>query len=180
MVYPHPPQRVLKKTALFIGRFQPFHKGHLSVIKNIYSKYNHIIIGIGSAEDNYLPKNPFTAGERYEMIRVALATEGFNLSKISIIPVRNINNYALWVRHIELILPKFDVVYTGSSIVKNLFDDYGQYQIISIKQELEINATQIRQKMFEGKDWKKFVPKSVFYYLKEIKNEKRIKIDIQK
>lgn len=164
-----------KKTALFIGRFQPFHKGHLSVVKDIYNQHNQILIGIGSAEENFLPENPFTAGERYEMIRAALEDEGLDMSKISIIPLRNINNYALWVKHVELILPKFEVVYTGSEIVKKLFEEDGRYEVKPVIKKLEINATLVRQKMLKGEDWEVLVPKSVAEYLNSIKGEERLK-----
>lgn len=164
-----------KRTALFIGRFQPFHKGHLSVIQDIYAKYDRIIIGIGSAEDSYLPDNPFTAGERFEMIHATLEAEKFDLAKIAIIPVRNINNYALWVRHVEMLLPKFQVVYTGSSIVSQLFEDDGKYEVKSVKKEIAINATTVRKKMLENKNWQEFVPESVSKYLQEIKGEDRLK-----
>ena len=39
----------MQKTALIVGRFQPFHKGHLFLIKKALEKANKIIIGIGSA-----------------------------------------------------------------------------------------------------------------------------------
>ena len=164
-----------KKVALFVGRFQPFHKGHLSVVKEIIAQYDKLIIGIGSAEDNFLPDNPFSAGERYEMILAVLEAENIDMSKVAIIPVRNINNYALWVRHVELLLPKFDIVYTGSSIVRKLFEADGKYQIKDIQKELDINATKIRQKMFEGGDWEPSVPNAVVEKIKEINGEERIR-----
>lgn len=165
--------------SLFIGRFQPFHKGHLSVIKDILSKGENLIIGIGSAEENYLPENPFTAGERYEMICNTLQAESIDLSQTAIIPIRNINNYALWVRHIELYLPKFNKVYTGSKIVKNLFEQEGKYEVCGVDKKLEIDATLIRQKILAGKNWEDLVPKKVRDYLISTKGDKRIQ-DINK
>jgi len=35
--------------ALIVGRFQPFHKGHLFLIKKALEKADKIIVGIGSA-----------------------------------------------------------------------------------------------------------------------------------
>ncbi|MDF2956278.1 MAG: Nicotinamide mononucleotide adenylyltransferase, partial [Candidatus Alkanophagales archaeon MCA70_species_2] len=34
--------------ALYIGRFQPYHKGHHFVIKEIASQFDEIVIVIGS------------------------------------------------------------------------------------------------------------------------------------
>jgi nicotinamide-nucleotide adenylyltransferase len=38
------------RDCLLIGRFQPFHKGHLQVVKTIARDCDDIIIGIGSAQ----------------------------------------------------------------------------------------------------------------------------------
>lgn len=167
------------KTGLFIGRFQPFHLGHLSVIKAALKEVDFLIIGIGSAEDNYLPENPFTAGERWEMIRAALDEAKISHDRYSIIPVRNINNYALWVDHIKLLLPPFKRVYTGSPITKKLFEDHKEYRIASIKFELNISGTAIRKKMREGKAWQSLVPPAVRKYLEKDNKWKRLKIMIK-
>ncbi|HDJ89497.1 MAG TPA: nicotinamide-nucleotide adenylyltransferase, partial [Thermoprotei archaeon] len=58
----------MKMRGLFIGRFQPFHLGHFYALKWILSKVDEVIIGIGSAQVSYTIKNPFTLGERIEMI----------------------------------------------------------------------------------------------------------------
>src|SRR5256885_9498938 len=55
--------------ALFVGRFQPFHRGHLSMVKRILESNSEIIVGIGSAQYSHTGENPFTAGERYEIDR---------------------------------------------------------------------------------------------------------------
>ena len=39
------------KRALFIGRFQPFHKAHLSDVKLALKECDKIIIAIGSSQD---------------------------------------------------------------------------------------------------------------------------------
>jgi len=54
--------------ALFIGRFQPFHKGHLLFLKSIYTQYDKIIIGIGSSQYSNSLDNPFSYDERKMMI----------------------------------------------------------------------------------------------------------------
>ncbi len=54
--------------AVFVGRFQPYHKGHHEAVKYILGKYSELVIVVGSAQENYTWENPFTAGERVEMI----------------------------------------------------------------------------------------------------------------
>ena len=73
------------KTALFIGRFQPFHIGHLKVIKWILKKYDKVIIVIGTSQESNTDKNPFSIEERKEMINKTLKTE--NIEKYEIIDI---------------------------------------------------------------------------------------------
>ncbi|MBS7649487.1 adenylyltransferase/cytidyltransferase family protein, partial [Candidatus Bathyarchaeota archaeon] len=58
--------------ALYVGRFQPFHLGHLEAAKYILQNAREIIIVVGSAQESHTLENPFTAGERVYMIRLAL------------------------------------------------------------------------------------------------------------
>ena len=57
---------------LMVGRFQPFHNGHLYLSNQILQECDELIIAIGSAQFNYIYKDPFTAGERVLMIHAAL------------------------------------------------------------------------------------------------------------
>src|SRR6266700_8062812 len=59
-------------TGLYVGRFQPFHLGHLQAIKYILGRVDDLIILVGSAQHSHTHENPFTAVERITMIRRAL------------------------------------------------------------------------------------------------------------
>lgn len=148
---------------LFIGRFQPFHLGHLDALQQISKKETRIIIAIGSAENKRSKTNPFTARQRYQMIEQALREK---LKNIIIIPVRDINNNNKWVRHIESLLPEFGNVYTGSSIVKRLFEKAGRHKVIPIHIRKKISGTEIRKRISEGKKWSHLVPKGVAMIIK--------------
>lgn len=150
------------KSALFIGRFQPFHFGHLHIVEEMIKENDRAILVIGSAEKNFVPKNPLTAGERYQLIDAALQEKGISCDKYRILPVRNVNNYALWVNHINMYVPPYNVLYTGSDLVKACYSTHN----VEIKQidrrHLNISATEIRTAMAEGSDdWKQMVPKAV-------------------
>lgn len=56
------------KRGLMVGRFQPFHKGHLCLVVQIFEDCDEAVIAIGSAQINYTYTDPFTAGERIMMI----------------------------------------------------------------------------------------------------------------
>ncbi|NYZ79420.1 adenylyltransferase/cytidyltransferase family protein, partial [Candidatus Micrarchaeota archaeon] len=57
---------------LFIGRFQPFHNGHLKGIEWALKRCDELIIAVGSTQRSFDRMDLFTAGERIEMIRRAL------------------------------------------------------------------------------------------------------------
>jgi len=71
---------------LFIGRFQPVHLGHLSAMEWISRQDNvdRLIVGIGSSNQSFTFKNPFTAGERIEMLTEVLEGMGIKFSVCTI------------------------------------------------------------------------------------------------
>ncbi|MBD3360268.1 nicotinamide-nucleotide adenylyltransferase [Candidatus Peregrinibacteria bacterium] len=164
------------QTALLIGRFQPFHKGHLKVIKEILKANKKIIIVIGSAEKNFLSKNPLTAGERFQLIEESLKEAKIPPEKYRIIPLRDINNYALWVNHLNIYLPPYDRVYTGSKIVKACFEKYPDIEIIKLKRFYNLRSTKIRQAVLENKDWEKLLPPACSKLLIKWNIKKRLKL----
>lgn len=161
-------------TALFIGRFQPFHNGHLSVVQQALNEIDFLIIGIGSAEENFLPANPYTASERWEMIVAALDEVKIPRDRYVVLPVRNINNYAIWVEHVSKLVPSFQSVYTGSPIVKKLFEDHGKYEVHEAKIEVQVNATTVREYLLKNENWESLVPPAVALYLKKNDRDKRL------
>lgn len=170
---------MMSKNALFIGRFQPFHLGHLSVIQKALQENDRLFIGIGSSEANFQPENPFTCSERFQMIEAALDELCIPRQKYDIVTIRNIDNFALWVQHVELYIPPFQKIYTGSEIVKFLYQYHNthnasSYEIIQVEKKLNISATKIRQAMIEGIDWKSFVPPSVAVFIAQCKGVERV------
>jgi len=144
--------------ALFIGRFQPFHHGHLAVVESLLAKHREVIIAIGSAECCSSDDNPFSAGERVEMIRASLLPK--QLKRVIIIPVRDINNNSLWVSHLKSYVPGFSVVYTNNPLVGLLFSRSGT-KVGRIKYvDRGLNEGKIiRALMSKGdKRWKRHVP----------------------
>ena len=107
--------------ALTLGRFQPFHNGHLEVIKEILEENESVVIAIGSAQHSHSIENPFTAGERYLMISNTLKKN--NITDYYIVPIIDLNRYALWVPHMESLIPPVDVIYTHNPLTRRLFNE---------------------------------------------------------
>jgi nicotinamide-nucleotide adenylyltransferase len=160
--------------ALFIGRFQPFHNGHLVMVKRILKKHSEIIIGIGSAQYSHTNENPFTAGERYEMIKRTLDAAGIH--DYHIVPIPDTHVHSVWVGHVLSLVPKFDVVYTNSPLVVRLFREKG-FKVYELPLEKRgmYSGTEVRHRIYDGADWQALVPETVADYIKEIDGIARIR-----
>jgi len=160
--------------ALFIGRFQPFHNGHLKVIQKMSNEYDEIIIGIGSSQYNYTVDNPFTADERREMIVKSLEKIGVKNYKIILIP--DIHNPPKWVDHILKIFNDFDVVISNSDLTNYCFSNKG-FKIIKPQfyNKDKYSGRVIRKKIKNNEKWDDLIPDEVFKIIKRIKGDIRIK-----
>lgn len=161
-------------SVLFIGRFQPFHNGHLDAIKQILDTNDHLYIGIGSTAENYQPANPLTAGERYQLIKETLIVEGIDRSRFDIIPVPNIDNFAIWPNHVLNFIPDFNCVYTGSTIVKRLFEDI-DFKVEIVSKNIDLCASDLREMIINGEEWQDKVPNSVYKLLQKWDFSNRLK-----
>lgn len=65
-------QNCCNKTAIFPGTFDPFTRGHYSVVERALNLFDEVVIAIGI---NALKKPLFTADERVEMLRRLYADE---------------------------------------------------------------------------------------------------------
>lgn len=160
--------------ALYIGRFQPFHKGHLKVIKTIYKDYDQIIIGIGSSQYNNTYDNPFTSSEREQMIKETLNANKIKNYKIILIP--DIHNPPKWVDHVLSIYSDFDIVVTNSEFVNFLFTEKG-FKVLNTElfEKEKLSGNVIRKKINKNEKWEHLVPKQVVNIIKEKNGENRIR-----
>ncbi len=160
--------------AFMVGRFQPFHNGHLAAIKKILSENSSVIIGIGSAQYSHTLKDPFTAGERHLMISSALENEG--IFKFYLVPIEDVNSNPLWVSHVKALTPTFDKVYTNNPLVRRLFKESGYpVESMSLMNRASWSGTHIRKAMLNDGEWKKYVPTVVSEIVEEIDGIQRLK-----
>jgi nicotinamide-nucleotide adenylyltransferase len=164
------------KRGLFVGRFQPFHLGHLNAIKEILREVDELVIVIGSAQYSHNLHNPFTAGERLVMIRGALEEAGINHAKIWVVPVPDVHLHMMWVSAVEGYTPKFNIVYSNEPLTRRLFIEAG-YEVKAIRFYARklYSSTQIRERMLKDKSWEKLVPNSVAAFIKEIDGVNRLR-----
>lgn len=158
---------------LVIGRFQPFHKGHLSVIREVLGDCDDVVVVIGSAEESHTATNPFTAGERYQMIQSSLTLE--ERARVHMIPIRDVNRYAAWVNHVESYVPPFDVVYSNSDLTRSLFSEAG-YAVKKTRayDMSRYSGTEIRRRIATGEKWQTLVPAPVAGMIEALDGRQRL------
>jgi nicotinamide-nucleotide adenylyltransferase len=162
-------------TALFIGRFQPFHNGHLSVIKGMVKLNEKVFIGIGSSNLHGIPDDPFTREERREMIQRALQEENIiPLHDVILVNLPDMEEDTAWAKMcLEVCENQVKTVWTGNEWTKNSFTGAG-VEVKEIKEVPGISATEVRRRMKSGEDWKSLVPEAVADYIREIDGTNRV------
>ena len=83
-------------TAVLIGRFQPFHNGHLALLQQALQIAQQVVVVLGSAYQARSPKNPFTWQEREQLIQACLPAD--QAARVRCVPVRDYYNEPRWVQ----------------------------------------------------------------------------------
>lgn len=152
-------------TALFIGRFQPFHLGHLEIVKEALGSNDMLYIVIGSAQEKGTAQNPYSVEDRKKMVESGV---GELLERIKIVPIDDIGNDEEWVRHVLKYTTKIDAVFSGQNQqTERLFSGAG-FKVIPSPLFENITATEIRNRKRQGMRWHHMVPEQVVEYLESI------------
>jgi bifunctional NMN adenylyltransferase/nudix hydrolase len=88
------------EAAVFIGRFQPFHNAHHTLLRKALDAAPRVVVAIGSAFQARSPKNPFTWQERAEMIGQALAEA--DRPRVLFVPLRDHVDEERWFAEARL------------------------------------------------------------------------------
>ena len=166
----------MSNRGLYVGRFQPFHIGHLHSIRQVLKESDEAVVAIGSAQYSHNLTNPFTAGERLVMIRRALEEAEIQLSRIWIVPVPDVHLHMLWVAALEGYTPKFNVVYSNEPLTRRLFIEAG-YKVKRIRffERKDLNSTLVREKILHDDSWTTLVPRSIASFIAEIDGVNRLR-----
>jgi len=166
----------LVNRGLYVGRFQPFHLGHLGAIKAVLKEIDELVIVIGSAQYSHKMNNPFTAGERLVMIHRALTEAKVDYSKLWIVPVPDVHLHMIWVSALEGYTPKFNVCFSNEPLSRRLFIEAG-YEVKNIPffDRKQYMSTLVREKMLQDDSWRDLVPKSVADFIVEIDGVNRLR-----
>ena len=140
-------------TALYIGRFEPPHAGHMALLQRALDSAPQAIVVMGSAWQVRSPKNPFTWPEREAMLRAALSAN--DNARLQVLPVRDYYNEAVWVQAVRLAVAQCTPAGARIALVGHFKDASSSYlehfpgwALINMARQGHIDATTIRDAYF--------------------------------
>ena len=158
---------------LLIGRFQPFHLGHLDAVLFGLARAENLFICIGSSNKSNERKNPFSAEERREMILTSI--EPSITDRIKIFDVPDVGDHEKWTFEIDKTVPKYDIVFTNDEFTRTLFEKR-EISVISVilKDREKFSGTNIRNLIAYDRNWRDLVPQGTRNVLDNINAKERL------
>lgn len=164
---------------VFIGRFQPFHRGHEFVVREALKRAKTVLILIGSANCPRTIKNPFSFDERESMILGAFDDGGVS-GRIMCLPLDDeLYNDQKWLFEVQRLIyqvadesDKVGVVgyhKDKSSYYLSLFPTLGS---VNLPNHENLSATPIRKRYFKDGQIDECLPDNVAVFLQKFKDSK--------
>lgn len=167
------------KYGLYIGRFQPIHIGHESIIRKMLNECERVIIAIGSAQESGTAKNPFSLEQRADLITNVFYRERIE-GRLKIMPLEdreNPSNDASWGDYVfQKVYNRFyifpDVIYEGEEAERNNWYDNRNVEIIRVSRtDIPVSATLVREAIKNGPSVSEcmLLPRAIRYRIKEMR-----------
>lgn len=149
------------ETLVFIGRFQPFHLGHQTIIEQALENANRVLVLVGSANAARSFRNPFTYEERHDMI----VSSSVERNRLYTAPLDDFTyRDSEWIKQVQETVSGFGPNRPGKTGLIGRSKDNSSYylklfpQWDSIAGDVHpdygvINATDIREEFFVGKNF---------------------------
>ena len=160
---------------LLIGRFQPFHLGHLEALQFALSKVDKLWLGLGSSNKPIEQNNPFSAEERKKMILSSIDDSMKN--KITIYFIPDLDNHVKWIEKIDTIVPNFDIVFSNDPLTDHLYSKRS-VQVIAIPflKRDQLSGTRVRDLIKSDQKWDDLVPSGTKLILENLDSKNRLQI----
>lgn len=137
-------------TAVLIGRFQPFHLGHLALLQQALQTAQQVVVVLGSAFQARSPKNPFTWQERAALIRSSLPAAG--AARVHCVPVRDYYDEPRWVQAVMAAVHTQVPPGARVALVGHFKDDSSNYlarfpgwELLSLPRQGDFDGTPTRE-----------------------------------
>lgn len=148
------------KVGLVIGRFQPFHIGHLYLIKKAIENVENLVIVVGStniSDEN----NPFNFEDRKKYIESSLKKHKLTNRVKKIVPIDDYpNNDDLWLEELKKKTGQFDVSFGNNEWVNGILENRGVKVIrFPFYERHKYEGVRIREEMKRSKNPEEFLKK---------------------
>ncbi|ARS65249.1 Nicotinamide-nucleotide adenylyltransferase [Candidatus Nitrosomarinus catalina] len=160
---------------LLIGRFQPFHLGHLAALQFAISKVDKLWLGLGSSNKPIEKNNPFSIEERKKMILSSIDDSIQN--KIFIFPIPDLDNHVRWIQNIDTIVPDYEIIFSNDPMTEHLYSKRN-VQVIAIPflKRDQLSGTRLRDLIKSDQKWDDLVPEGTKLILENLDAKNRLKI----
>ena len=160
---------------LLIGRFQPFHLGHLEALQFALSKVDKLWLGLGSSNKPMEKTNPFTVEERKQMILSSIDDSIKN--KISIYSIPDLDNHVKWIENIDTIVPDYQIVFSNDPMTEHLYSKRNvKVMTIPFFKRDQLSGTRLRDLIKSDQKWDDLVPEGTKVILQKFDAKNRLKI----
>ncbi len=159
---------------LLIGRFQPFHKGHLYLLHHVKKKVKKLVIGVGSA-NVFDEDNPFSYEERKQMVEKVITEERLKNFIDSILPLNDYYDDERWFLDIRRVTGgRFDIIIGNNEWTNGIFEKQG-YKILraGFFKRYIYEGEKIRSLIRQKKQWSDRVPDYLVKPIIKLLNERK-------
>ncbi|OQY65510.1 hypothetical protein B6D29_03705 [Microgenomates bacterium UTCPR1] len=153
------------KTALIIGRFQPFHLGHLYLLKKTLKISDKVKIAVGSATI-YDENNPLDYKTREQIIKAVFYKEKSEDRLLNVVPLDDFPDDKEWLSETIRLAGDFDVVVSNNEWTVEIMKKAGFLvkQFPYFKRSL-YEGWRVRELIIKNGSWQKRVPDYLINYL---------------
>jgi bifunctional NMN adenylyltransferase/nudix hydrolase len=146
-----------------IGRFEPFHNGHLSIVRRALKSCDRLIVLIGSAQSARSIRNPFSSTEREVMLRAAIGNDADRVVIRHI--VDHLYNDGAWQADVQQQVA--EVVGSSGKVLADTrigfighekdnsswyLHAFPQWDLIDVPLATSLSATELREHLFAEND----------------------------
>jgi len=138
---------------VYIGRFQPFHRGHDAMLRQALARAERVVLVLGSAKSARSVKNPFTPDERRAMVRAAMPDVA---NRVLFVEMRDYFNGARWAaavrRAVAAAAPAGRIGLFGhfKDASSGYLRDFPDWPLVEVGNVDGINAADLRKAWFEA------------------------------